>query len=92
MNDYQLANEALFNTLVDQFKPAPRKASESASNGTLDIRDTLIGVRIRPLLSDELAQGHVAGVCSREDGAPIVDVHDFRQPIRGKPRLDVWFP
>jgi hypothetical protein len=92
MNEYQLEHKTTYHSLVASFKPAARKASDRASIGaTLDIRDTVIGVRIRPILPNEDAAGHVPGVCSRVDGAPIVDIHEFRPHVRSKPRLDVNF-
>jgi kinesin family protein 2/24 len=90
MNEYQLENKTVYHSLIAGFKPAPRKASNSVNiEANLDIRDTIIGVRIRPILPHEAAEGHVSGVCSRTNGSTVVDIHEFRPHVRSKPRLDV---
>jgi kinesin family protein 2/24 len=89
MNEYQLANQLVYHDLVAGFEPRGKASDSAKSEATLEVRDTIIGVRIRPILPDEAADGHVPGVCSRKAGAPIVDIHEFRPHVRGKPRLDV---
>jgi kinesin family protein 2/24 len=89
MNEYQLENKLIYHDLVAGFKPQGKANNSVSSDATLDIRDTVIGVRIRPILPDEAAVGHVAGVCPRKAGVPVVDIHEFRPHVRSKPRLDV---
>ncbi|KAF2428681.1 diatom spindle kinesin 1 [Tothia fuscella] len=99
MNDFQLKNRDLYDRLLSEYKPGKTK-SQGPSNIDRDDVDTIIGVRIRPILPREAEEGHVPGVCSRKDGAPIVDIHEFRQHVRRKPVLDtssytvdkVWGP
>jgi hypothetical protein len=92
MNEYQLEHKTVYHSLVANFKPVQRKAEDHAGNDmTLSVRNTIIGVRIRPILPHEAADGHVQGVYSRIDGVPVIDIHEFRPHVRGKPRLDVIF-
>jgi hypothetical protein len=87
MNEWQLENKDIYNRLLTEFKPIQRK-SKDGSNRPEDA-DTIIGVRIRPILLHEAELGHVPGVCARKGGSPVVDIHEFREHVRRKPALDV---
>lgn len=75
---------------VAQFKPSPlpKKKDEPVAKDQSGDSDTLIGVRIRPLLAPEETDGHIPGVRVRgKDG--YVDVHELRRKVRGLPAFTV---
>ena len=63
--------------LVSRFSPQSEpKLNESTSD------DTVIGVRIRPLLEDEIADGQIEGVFARTGARNIIDLHERKATIR----------
>jgi hypothetical protein len=63
--------------LVSRFSP---QSEPKLNSSTSD--DTVIGVRIRPLLEDEIADGQIEGVFPRSGAKNIVDLHERKATIR----------
>lgn len=74
-----------FSALLSKFHPLRTNSKNGASITT----DTLIGGRIRPLLSHEISEGLVSGTILRPGEKQSVEVHELKAAVRGPPRLNV---
>ncbi|KAH8667607.1 diatom spindle kinesin 1 [Tricladium varicosporioides] len=78
-------NKKFYQRQISQFKPSlGLKKSEPVVKDQAGDSDTLIGIRIRPLLAPEESEGHILGVYTRGQGG-FVDVHELRRKVRGPP-------
>lgn len=78
-----------FRFLLSKFRPQTvPKAPASHSD------DTIIGVRIRPLLEEEIEDGQIEGVIPRGGTNNVVDLHEMKATIRpvGNFKLNVRRP
>lgn len=75
----------IFKKSVATFRPTPydAKKKDIATNP-----DTIIGVRIRPLSSDEIEANDAYAVLARQTTENVVDLHELKMVVRG-PKLDV---
>lgn len=75
----------IFKRLVAAFKPSSydAKKKDIATNP-----DTIIGVRIRPLSSEEVEVNDAYAVLPRSRAESVVDLHELKMSARGL-RLDV---
>jgi hypothetical protein len=76
----------IFRKLVATFKPTPydAKKKDIATNP-----DTIIGVRIRPLSSEEIKSNDACAVLPRPKAENVVDLHELKMGVRTGPKLDV---
>lgn len=75
----------IFKKFVAIFKPTPYDAKKK---GIATNPDTIIGVRIRPLSSEEIEADDAYAVLSRPKAENVVDLHELKMSARG-PKLDV---
>lgn len=94
MDDFFLANKQFYLDEVAKFNTKSSKASPASSSTTKpsdpneDVLDTTISVRVRPLLPHELEAGHVPGAyIARDDFGGVVNLHELRKKVVGKPAL-----
>lgn len=82
-------NKKLFLDQIATFdaRVAKEKAKQALKESAPD-SDTMIGVRIRPLLEAEKENGHLAGAYARSTGG-FADVHELRRKVNGRPAITV---
>jgi hypothetical protein len=84
MEQFYLKNASLYDTLVEKFRPAvPIKPETTTTSPSI-----AVGVRIRPLLSDDDAAQFPCAVFPRPTHPGVVDIHDLYNHPR-KPVLKV---
>jgi hypothetical protein len=76
----------VFRNLVIKFKPTPydAKRKDISTNP-----DTIIGIRIRPLSSEEIKSNDACAVLPRPKTENVVDLHELKMGVRSGPKLDV---
>ena len=88
MDSYFFENREFFadriQSLESLSKPAPIFEDPQVA---LDVPDTAVCVRIRPLTKNEIGQDHIQGVLRDDLGA--ANIYEPRRKINGKPDLNV---
>lgn len=91
MEDFLVKNAARFETLVQRF--VPEREGDSNVSDRNDTSDTVVCVRVRPLLDDEASAGFRAAIFPRRSSfsqsSKIVDLHELYNAPRGGPALKV---
>lgn len=101
MDRFYLENAGLYSKLIssiDPELPAPHFSRHGAAPLKDDVAGeqynptTVVAVRVRPMLEEDLAAGFPRAVyprTARQDGAQIVDIHDLYNHPRGRPVIKV---
>lgn len=87
MEQFLLDNAEYYTRLVHTSKLTPVRAKTGADDDTNPY--VVIASRLRPLLEDEVSAGLVPGVFPRDGSGGVVDLHELRKRVRGKPTIDV---
>jgi hypothetical protein len=78
----------IFRKLVATFKPTPYDAKKKDISTN---PDTIIGVRIRPLSSEEIESNDACALLPRPKPENVIDLHELKMGVRTGPKLDVRF-
>jgi kinesin family protein 2/24 len=87
MDQFLLNNADRYNRLIGAVKVPSARGSSAASEAVQ--KDTIINIRIRPVLEDDEAPHILSAVLPRKGSPDFVDIHELRRPVRGPPLLKV---
>jgi kinesin family member 2/24 len=89
MDSFIFENRDFIATRIRQLEISSKSPpSVDIYNGSAEVTDTAVCVRIRPITENEVEQGHIQGVLSGNSWT--ANIYEPRRKVRGKPEINVY--